>query len=211
MDSSQGIRDIIQDLNKAGMTLQFFLFSHEEDNFNLINSRKEFEISGENQYLEIDEKRINLNLEEGESEDQGFLKLNFKFYFHEGSFLNSSGGIQLIIRNWSEDAWLLLPGAAYNGNRFDSRRVPYSPKLLDEKDLGLDKPIIISDIPRLRKEPGFSQLYDRAGSLSHPVILIWLPAKKEVLSVSFEPFNELGDLGLVFTENAGRDQLTISF
>jgi hypothetical protein len=212
MDSSEGkVRDIIQDLNKAGMTLHFFLFSHEVDNYNLIKSRKIVELSEGDQYLETEDVLVNLNIQVKDSSEESFTKLHFTGYFHEGSFLNASAGFQLVIKDWSEDAWLLLPGAAYNGNRFESRRISYSPKLIDEKDLGPDKPLIVSDIPRLRKEAGFSELFDRAGSLSHPVILIWLPGENEVLSISFQLTNELGDLGLIFTENSSRDELCISF
>lgn len=116
----------------------------------------------------------------------------------------------ILISNWSSESSLLMPACVYNGNRFESRKIPYSPKLLDEKDIGPDKPLIISDVPRLANHPGFSGLQERSGSLAAPVIGLYLEKTSKIIWIIFDPVNEKGDIGLSVRENAKRDSLHIS-
>jgi hypothetical protein len=69
------------------------------------------------------------------------LDVEFHFTLAKGVAPQTSVSIDFTFSNWSKSNYVLMPGAAYNGNRFESRRIRYSPKLLDSRDIGPDKPI----------------------------------------------------------------------
>jgi hypothetical protein len=60
------------------------------------------------------------------------------------------------------------PVAADPGNRFVSRRIPYSPELCFVDDIGPHKPIILTDIPKLNGRDGPSRIRERSGSTAAP-------------------------------------------
>lgn len=209
---NEDLTELRRKLHKFGLTVEGFIFLHEDVNYNRIYRKYKLALKKRVNRFDVQDSVLsvsvsNKNLSPGPEIDE----IVCNFQFEEGTCQDASAGIRLKLENWREECYLLLPGAVYNGNRFHSRKIPYSPKLIDEKDLGPDKPVIVSDIPRLNIKRGFSELYDRSGSFSHPAIIIWFPKLKEVLVIEFEPSNELGDLAIYFTENADRDQLSISF
>ena len=118
--------------------------------------------------------------------------------------------VELDFENWSKDNYVLLPAAAYNGNRFESRRIPYSPKLNDARDIGKDKPIIISDVPRLNIADGLSQIQERSGSMALPCIGFQSPTNKQGFFLTTVQRNSFGDLGINIEESADRQQAVIS-
>ena len=133
------------------------------------------------------------------------------------TFRCKSGGVSAIgvsadlqFGDWAKDNYVLLPGAAYNGNRFLSRRIPYSPKLYFVQDIGPDKPIIISDVPRLNFADGPSRIQERSGSLSVPA----MGFRSATLQLGFllltDQGNGLGDYGLSIEETRSRDAATFS-
>ena len=96
------------------------------------------------------------------------LEVEYHFVLKKGAAPQTSISIDFTFANWSKSNYVLLPAAAYNGNRFESRRIRYSPKLLDSRDIGPDKPMIISDVPRLNITDGPSRIQERSGSMSIP-------------------------------------------
>ncbi len=111
---------------------------------------------------------------------------------------------------WSKDNYVLLPASAYNGNRFESRRIAYSPKLLDPKDIGLDQPTIISDVPRLNINNGPSRIQEKTGSLSTPSMGFYSPGQKQVVWMLTNQESRFGDHGLVVEENRDRSKAWLS-
>ena len=69
------------------------------------------------------------------------LEVEFQYKLIKGSAPQTSISIDFTFDNWSKSNYVLMPASAYNGNRFESRRIRYSPKLLDSRDIGPDKPI----------------------------------------------------------------------
>src|SRR6185369_3385269 len=57
--------------------------------------------------------------------------------------------LTLDLDGWSRDNYVMLPGACYAGNRFESRFVGYPPLLTEPADIGPHVPPIVTDIPRL--------------------------------------------------------------
>ncbi|MCI0515464.1 hypothetical protein L0128_19805 [candidate division KSB1 bacterium] len=127
-----------------------------------------------------------------------------------GRIENASITVDLIFADWSAQNYVLMPGAAYNGNRTEARAIPYPPFLADYRDLRPDIPQIISDVPRLNPGAGPSQIQDRTGSLSTPAIGFYAPQQKHVCWLLTEQRNQYGDLGLSIEENRDRTQAIIS-
>ncbi|NJM15750.1 MAG: hypothetical protein HC896_10630 [Bacteroidales bacterium] len=102
-----------------------------------------------------------------------------------------------------------MPGAVYNGNRFISRNIPYSPKLKDIEDIGIDKPMIISDVPRLNTGMGRSAIQERSGGAALPCIGVYSPVKQWGFLIFTMQGDQHGDFGLSITENHDRSQAEI--
>lgn len=113
--------------------------------------------------------------------------------------------------NWNASNYVLLPAAVYNGNRFPSRRLRYSPKLHDIKDIGYDKPMIISDVPRLALPGYVSLIQERSGSMSTPSVGYYDSIHKNYFWLLTEQGNQWGDHGISLQESGDRKhmQLTI--
>lgn len=130
------------------------------------------------------------------------------FSLGQGNSPQTSVAAQIDVANWSTENYVLLPGAAYNGNRFEWRRIGYSPKLLDPRDIGPDKPTIVTDIPKLDEKNGPSRMQERSGSMSVPAVGFYSPKQKKVVWVVFQQGNRLGDYGVTVEES--RDRKTAS-
>ena len=127
-----------------------------------------------------------------------------------GNLKQARLGVELHCPNWSVDNYVLLPAAAYRGNRFLSRKIPYSPKLYFVQDIGADKPVIITDVPRLNIGEGVSRIQERSGSLATPAIGFHDPKRNKGFLLLTLQGNELGDYGIGIEENRRRDRATIS-
>lgn len=92
-----------------------------------------------------------------------------------GSPTEISAGLAWHFPKWSRDCHVLLPGAVYAGNRFPSVKVNYSPRV-PEALVGTPAAIgLISDVPRLRAEPGPSHIEQLSGDLAIPALAIFDP------------------------------------
>jgi hypothetical protein len=111
---------------------------------------------------------------------------------------------------WNKDNYVLLPASAYNGNRFESRRIAYSPKLNDVRDIGKDKPMIISDVPRLNFTDGVSRIQERSGSMASPAIGFQSHETKNGFFLTTTQANAYGDLGINIEESRNRKYAVIS-
>lgn len=127
-----------------------------------------------------------------------------------GTFSRGALAVELNLAGWSPQNYVLLPAAACNGNRFLARKIPYSPKLYYAQDIGPDKPIIITDVPRLNLGEGVSRIQERSGSLSVPCIGFHDPKRKKGFLLFTKQANQLGDHGLGLEETRDRKQAIIS-
>lgn len=143
-------------------------------------------------------------------EDLKGYRLKLQFNCVEGALSNSNLAVNLIFDKWSADNYVLMPACAYNGNRFESRCISYSPKLYDMRDIGPDKPIIISDVPRLNIRSGESVMSLRSGDLSSPVLGVFSPSMKKGQLIHFSPSSSFGDNGIILQENRQRNQAVFS-
>ena len=132
------------------------------------------------------------------------------FKCKSGRISQSSVSVDLEAGNWSEKNYVLLPAAVYNGNRYPSRRLRYSPKLYDVKDIGIDKPIIINDVPKLSESGGVSRIQERSGSMSTPAVGFTSVVEKKGVWMLTKQGNSLGDYGIDVEENRDRSKAVIS-
>ena len=95
-----------------------------------------------------------------------------------GSVKDAAVSVGIEFDDWSVKNYVLMPGAAYNGNRYTSRRIEYSPKLYNYKDIGPDKDIILSDVPKLNERRGPSFIQQRSGDMTTPSIGFYNPKDK---------------------------------
>ena len=128
----------------------------------------------------------------------------------KGSAPQTSISIDFTFDNWSKNNYVLMPAAAYNGNRFESRRLRYSPKLLDPRDIGPDKPMIVSDIPRLNIHDGPSRIQERSGGMSVPAIGFQSDTTKTGFWLLTQQGTKFGDSGISIEESRNRKTAVIS-
>jgi hypothetical protein len=123
----------------------------------------------------------------------------------QGTAENISLGAVLSFAGWSVDNYVLMPAAAYNGNRF-AARVPfqYPPLLREPADIGPDVPTIITDVPRLTLGPGPSKLQLFARDLSTPCVGIFFPARQQALFLFADERTALGPTGFSLEESDDR-------
>ena len=112
--------------------------------------------------------------------------------------------------NWSEKNYVLLPAAAYNGNRYEWRRLRYSPKLYEVQDIGIDKPIILSDIPKLNGNGAVSRIQERSGDMATPSIGFTSDTTQKGMWLLTQQGNNLGDYGMDVAETRDRKRATFS-
>jgi hypothetical protein len=133
-----------------------------------------------------------------------------KFYCTKGMLQGGNVAVQLDLDQWSDSNYVLMPGAVYNGNRYAWRRLRYSPKLHDIKDIGADKPIIINDVPKLDDSSGISRIQERSGSMTTPSIGFYDAGRQTVFWLLSGQGNAWGDYQMGIEENRLRNKATVS-
>lgn len=149
---------------------------------------QEFEVSGKEDALDI---RVQLICTSGRVED-------------------ASVSVDMEFSDWSSDNYVMVPAALYNGNRYPWRRIRYSPKLMDPRDIGPDKGIILSDVYRLNHQAGPSFVQLRSGAMTTPSVSFWDPQSRKAFIMLTTQESEFGDNGIFITENKTRDKAVFS-
>ena len=128
----------------------------------------------------------------------------------KGKLDNASVAVDVQFDDWSEGNYVLMPSLAYNGNRYQWRRLRYSPKLYDVKDIGPDKPIILNDVPKLSESGGVSRIQERSGAMATPAVGFTSVSEKSGIWLLTKQGNNLGDYGVGIEENRDRQSATIT-
>ena len=142
--------------------------------------------------------------------DTGAVDVNVTFKLLSGFEKSGAVAVEFNFADWSKDNYVLMPSAAYNGNRFESRKIAYSPKLNDARDIGKDKPMIISDVPRLNIADGLSRIQDRSGSMALPCIGFHEANSASGFFLITKQANSYGDYGMNIEESRDRKKAVIS-
>ncbi len=126
------------------------------------------------------------------------------FRLEHGTAPASAVGLALAFSRWSRADYVLLPGACYAGNRFESRHIAYPPLLAEAADIGPHVPMIVSDVPRLNVRAGSSRLEISAADLATPAVGVHAPASSTGLLVLVEPSTRVGLSCLTLEESDDR-------
>lgn len=108
--------------------------------------------------------------------------------------------------DWSEENYLLMPGAVYNGNRYGVYPCEYPPFLPYNPENGP----VITDVPRLEIGDGPSKLELAAGDMTTPAAGFYAPALQKGFFVVSPHRCEAGYYGYTAEENAARSRLTLT-
>ncbi|MFZ4572605.1 MAG: hypothetical protein ACOYM0_15890 [Bacteroidales bacterium] len=196
-------------LNTRNGKLSARINQYNKEQYNLLINQEKFNLEKGKQIRDFQQSTWEITsdmvLSKGESAD-----FSFRFKCTRGNLKAASLSIDLDFSNWSEKNYVLFPSAVYDGNRYQWRRLRYSPKLHDIKDIGPDKPIIINDVPKLSENGGVSRIQERSGSMSTPSIGFISDATKKGIWLLCQQGNNLGDYGMDIAENRDRSGATIS-
>ncbi|HTN08714.1 hypothetical protein [Agriterribacter sp.] len=129
----------------------------------------------------------------------------YSFHVTKGNAVKAGAAISFLFNNWSTDNYVIVPSAAYNGNRFDVLNYPYAP-LFKSKDYNKHLPVTITNVPRLNKYAGESRMDLNTGDMSTPAIGIYFPKTKKGIWILTEQATELGNSVFVFKENESRTE-----
>ena len=136
--------------------------------------------------------------------------LEITFRCESGTLTAASVSVDLEFSDGSPSDYVLMPAAVYAGNRFLSRRIPYSPKLCFVDDIGPDKPMIVTDILKLNERDGPSGIQERSGSMAVPCVGLQSNQLDSGFLLLTSQGNSLGDYGIGIEENQDRDKVCVS-
>jgi hypothetical protein len=132
------------------------------------------------------------------------------FKLERGTLAEGGVGLSFSFARWSRGHYVLLPGACYAGNRFESRHIAYPPLLTEAADIGPNVPIIVPDIPRLNVRPGPSRLQVLAADLATPAVGIHAPSAGLGVVALVDPGTRLGPSSLTLEENDDRTRARLT-
>ena len=181
------------------------------DRFNLLVNQASVSLEGGSCELELAGSKWMISMQSAPiSADGDAFDCEVVFTCVSGTLPAASVSVDLEFSEWSEENYVLMPAAVYDGNRFQSRRIPYSPKLWFADDIGPDKPIIVTDIPKLNEAGGPSRIQERSGSMAVPSIGFHSRHTGRGFWLLTDQGNPLGDYGLGIEENRDRSRATLS-
>lgn len=137
------------------------------------------------------------------------LKCEIKVDVIEGSLNNANIAAFIDIHNWSRDNYVMLPAAVYNGNRYKKKKCSYPPFLNKDDEIGLQMPVIISDVPALNPGEGKSEIHLRSGDMSTPCISFCGGGRGFILLG--EDTTPYGYTGYLIRENMERTKAKIGY
>lgn len=131
------------------------------------------------------------------------LDVSHTFKLEKGTSSATGVSVNFTFENWTTDNYVILPSAAYNGNRFDVLKYGYPP-LFKKEDYRVDMPTTITDVPRLNNKDGESRMDLNTGDMSTPAMGIYFPKQKKGIWILTEQATNLGNSVLSFVENENR-------
>jgi hypothetical protein len=199
-------------LHRYGCTLHGRVSQYDYERYNLLTNQAQTALK-EDGHCEVrlldSVWQLSLKVQRGDDlPDCADLAVTFRCV--SGKLPQAALAVDLAVGEWSAGNYVLMPSVAYNGNRFLSRRIPYSPKLYYVQDIGTDVPMIITDVPRLAIEDGPSRIQERSGSMAVPSVGFYSSAKKQGVLVLTAQGNALGDYGVGLEENRDRLRAVVS-
>jgi len=200
--------EITEFLAKYNISVNIRINQYDTARYNLLISRSEFPLSKNEQDMEFQGSKWKLKSSITPI-TEGRFQVTLQFECTEGYLDNASLACDLVVDQWSEQNYVLMPAAVYNGNRYPAVKMKYMPFFNDPSQLGLNHPILLSDQPRLNYREGMSRIQLRSGSMSFPSIG-YTNKKGKGFWLFTSQGNSLGDYGFGIEEFKNRDKAIIS-
>jgi hypothetical protein len=150
-----------------------------------------------------------LTIQQGQKDSTAYQDVTVLFRAIDQIRQPTAFGIELFLNKWSIDNYVLMPAAAYNGNRFRSKPLKYPPLVQDPEDIGHDAPRVITDVPRLNINPGPSQIQQLTKDMATPAIGFYAPEQQKSFWLLTHQKTSLGESGIAIQENVGRTNASI--
>ncbi|MGO4547760.1 hypothetical protein AB4Z29_23495 [Paenibacillus sp. 2TAB23] len=124
----------------------------------------------------------------------------------------TSASLSFRFSEWSEHNYVLVPGAVYNGNRFNVRKLPYAPCWTKLTERGPNIPTTITDVPRLSIERDHASAFHLlTGDAATPAIGAFDEKSGNGWLFITEQATNLGDTSMHMEEDDDRRTAQISF
>lgn len=209
--SAQVPHKVFDWLAKQNCSVTTSIQQYDHSQYNLLTNRKTIALNGDTSEITFLDSRWKPKIEAAFLKGQpDAIDFTVNFTCVSGYLKQGSLSVTLNISKWHEQNYVLFPAAAYNGNRYPWRRLRYSPKLYEVQDIGPDKPIILTDVPKLSESGGVSRIQERAGSLSSPCVGFQSSTDSSGVLIRFQQGNQLGDYGVGIAESRDRSGASIS-
>jgi hypothetical protein len=144
----------------------------------------------------------------GNAQEPGGARWSCRAEVVAGSAAAVAMGAELRVEDWSRECHLLVPGAVYGGNRFESVPVPYSPRYPAART-GPDAPALVADIPRLSIRGEATVLAWKSGEAALPA-LGWFDPRKRCATLLLVPQSvDEPETGFFCEENGSGDSLSV--
>ncbi len=203
-------QNFTEELKANGASISARINHYDTDRYNLLLDRKRVELTGNNTNFDFQNTKWEVNRLVTPLGKSGQYKVEVTFKCLSGEVKDASVSVDIDFSNWSKDNYVLMPAAVYNGNRLEAVQMDYSTFFNSRSQMGIDKPQIISDQPRLNFRDGYSRIQERSGSMSLPSIGFHSPNTKNGCWLFFNQANKYGDYGVDIEENKGRSKAVIS-
>jgi len=197
--------------NSHNLTLSAILTKYDTSHSNSVVNRLEIPLNEENTSVNFGDSKWTVKTDiQASAQQSGRYDVSLTFTCVSGNSPASSVSLNLDFTNWSTKNYVLMPAAVYDGNRVKSQRHLYCPFWFDTNDVGIDKPQLISDVPRLNINAGPSRIQQRTGDMSTSAIGFHDPSKKQGFWLLTNQETRLGDSGIDISESDDRSEVRIS-
>ena len=113
------------------------------------------------------------------------------------------------LTSWSKENYVLMPGAVYNGNRFEMRSLTYPPLLEDPDDIGPNKPILTTVVPGLSQSGNSSIIEMTTLDPATPALGFYDPKLGKGFWLFTEQLTSMGATGISLEEFCDANQASI--
>ncbi len=198
------------DLQNNNGSISARINQYDPDRYNYLIGQKSVELVSDVENLVFENSRWKITKEVKSLEKPGKYQVTVFLTCLSGNVENGSVSVDFNFKYWANENYVLMPGAVYNGNRYPAIVMDYMPFFYDTSMVGLNKPILLSDQPRLNYREGSSRIQERSGSMSIPSLGFRSEKSRNGFWLCFEQAGDYGDYGIDIEENKARDKATIT-
>lgn len=184
----------------------YFSVCHYNGNHLISEEKLNFIPQGELYTASIENGHAALTLQQ---KNAAVINVRCCFRLDKGTERQTGVAFRINFNDWSKQNFVMIPAAAYNGNRFHVLPVNYPPAYDDTCKGKKNLPLIITDVPRLNISEGPSKMELTTGDATTPAFSVYFPALQKGLLLFFTQQTELGNSGIIMEESGDRKQASV--